>query len=59
METSNQNKSGGAKKWIGLFIPILGIALYLFQGHLWEDSIDPQDFKARAENERYEDDTSH
>jgi membrane dipeptidase len=50
MEASNQNNPGGAKKWIGLIIPILGIALYLFQGHLWETSIDPQNFKARAEN---------
>jgi hypothetical protein len=50
METSNQNNSGGAKKWIRLLFPILGIALYLFRGHLWETSIDPQDFKARAEN---------
>jgi hypothetical protein len=50
MDTSNQNMSGGVKKWIGLLTPIFGIALYLFQGHLWEASIDPQDFKARAEN---------
>jgi hypothetical protein len=35
MDTSNQNMSGGVKKWIGLLTPIFGIALYLFQGHLW------------------------
>ena len=50
MKKSKQNNYGGPKSWIALLIPILGITLYIFLSPSQETSIDPQDFKARAEH---------